>query len=89
MEEKKNKENKLTLSVNLDTTPIVYTDNIIITVNPFGVVLDITQRLGPTDQVRITSRIGMSKEHAKKFVEELGNTIILSEGSSQSGKGTT
>jgi len=50
------------------------------TVNPNGVVLDIMQRLGPTNQVRIVSRIGMSREHAKKFLDKLGKLLLKSEG---------
>lgn len=56
------------------------------TVNPDGVVLDVMQRLGPTNQVRIVSRIGMSREHAKKFLKKLGEMLLKSEGEAVSGK---
>lgn len=68
------------LNVNLDTTPVVYTDSVLMTTNQFGVVLDVCQRLGSTNQVRIVSRFGMSREHAKKFVEELGKLLVMTEG---------
>ncbi len=86
MEDKKNTNQTVQISVNLDTTPIFYTDNVNITVNPDGVVLDIMQRLGPSNQARIVSRIGMSREHAKKFLEKLGKLLIKSEGKVQTGK---
>lgn len=74
------------VNVNLDTTPVVYTDNILMTTNQFGVALDICQRLGSTNQVRIVSRVGMSREHAKKFVEELGKLLVMTEGQGRTGK---
>jgi len=71
MTEPTNQKNQpVQISVNLDTTPVLYTDNVNLTVNPNGVVLDIMQRLGPTNQVRIVSRIGMSREYAKKFLDK-------------------
>jgi len=66
------------VNINLDTTPILYTDSIFMSVNPYGLTLDITQKVG--DQVRIVSRIGMSREHAKRFVTELGKLLAMTEG---------
>ena len=77
---------KMRVSVNLDETPILYTDNINIGVSPDGVVLDVLQRLGSTDQVRVVSRIGMSREHAKKFMNKLGEALLKSEGVEVTGK---
>ena len=70
----------MNVNVNLDTTPIFYTDNVYISANPDGVVFDVMQRLGSTNQVRIVSRIGMSREHAKKFVVELSKLLEITEG---------
>lgn len=75
----------MSVNVNLDTTPVLYTDNVIMTTNEDGVVLDIAQKLGSTNQVRIVSRIGMSRSHAKKFVKELGKLLAMTEGSNQTG----
>jgi len=41
--------------------------------------MDIIQRVGPTNQARIVSRIGMSREHAKKFSQELSKLLALTE----------
>ncbi|MFW5703232.1 MAG: hypothetical protein ACOCXQ_00150 [Patescibacteria group bacterium] len=73
----------INVDVNLDTTPILYTDNIIMTINENGVVFDIGQKLGPTNKLRIVNRVGMSREHAKKFLTELGKIIAMTEGTSQ------
>ncbi len=84
MDDKKEK-NELQINVNLDSTPILYTDNIIMNVNEDGVVLDVCQKLGPTNQIRIIARIGMSKNHAKKFLKSLGDLLEQSEGKIQTG----
>lgn len=86
MAEDQKHDQHVQISVNLDTTPVLYTDNVNMTVNPDGVVLDVMQRLGPTNQVRIVSRIGMSREHAKKFVTELGKLLAVAQGQVQTGQ---
>jgi hypothetical protein len=82
MDKDKNKsgEVQLNVNVNFDTTPIVYTDSIQFTTNEDGVVLDVMQRLMSSNQVRIVSRVGMSRSHAKKLVTELGRLLALTEG---------
>lgn len=70
---------EMQVNINLDTTPILYTDTILMQANEDGVILDICQKLGPSSQVRIVSRMGMSREHAKKFLKELGNVLALTE----------
>lgn len=79
-------EPQLSVNVNLDTTPILYTDNIFMTTNADGVVLDICQKLGSTNTVRIVARVGMSREHAKKVVAQMGKLLALTEGQSQTGE---
>ena len=83
----KKNENKRTVRVsfNPDSTPVLYTDNINMNINDSGVVLNIMQQMGP-DQARIVTRIGMSREHAKKFVGKLSELLLLSEGKLQTGK---
>lgn len=73
----KKKEDNLKVSINPDTTPILYTDNISMTTNEDGVVLDVIQKVGRTDQGRIVARLGMSREHARKFVEKLGGLLLI------------
>ena len=87
MDEKATKnKNGVQVSFNPDTTPILYTDNISMTANEDGVVMNVTQRMGSTNQGRIVTRIGMSRSHAKKFLEKLGELLLRSEGSLVTGK---
>jgi hypothetical protein len=69
----------VSVSVNLDTTPILFTDNIIITANEDGVVLDIAQKLATSNQTRVVARVGMSRTHAKKFATEIGRLLALTQ----------
>jgi hypothetical protein len=79
------KDQQMQINLNLDTTPILYTDNILMTTNEDGVVFDICQKVGPSNQLRIVSRVGMSRGHAKKFLKELGSLLALTEGKKQTG----
>lgn len=73
------------INLNPDTTPIFYTDSILMNTNEDGVVLDVAQKVGPTKQLKIVSRIGMSRNHAKKFVKKLSELLALTEGNSATG----
>lgn len=77
---------ELAINVNLDTTPILYTDNIIMSTNEDGMVLDVCQKLGPTNQLRVVARVGMSRDHAKKFVNKMGKLLLTTEGQKQTGE---
>ena len=48
---------EMAVNINLDTTPILYTDNIYIVTNPDGIVLNVMQSVAGTIQLRIVSRI--------------------------------
>ena len=85
MEQKSNQNNQAVIDVNLDSTPVLYTDNVFMSTNEFGVMLDVAQKLGPTNKLRIVSRVGMSREHAKKLVNELGKLLAMTEGQIQTG----
>lgn len=86
MAEQKNQQNEIALNINLDTTPILYTDNILMSTNEDGIVFDVCQKLGVTNQMRVVSRIGMSRTHAKKFVKEMGRLLAMTEGQIRTGK---
>ncbi len=73
------------ITVNLDTTPILYTDNVSMSTSEDGLVMDVMQKLGVSNQMRVVSRIGMSRTHAKKFVAELGKLLAMTEGKNQTG----
>lgn len=76
------------VSINLDNTPILYTDGIQMTANEDGVVLDVMQRLGNTPQQRVVARIGMSISQAKKVAQMLGQFVVNPKGTKQTGEKT-
>jgi hypothetical protein len=81
-----NAQQQMAVNLNLDTTPVYYTDNIYIVTNEDGVVLNVMQSVAGTNQLRIVSRIGMSRVHAKKFAGELGRLLALTEGQGKTGE---
>jgi len=87
MADNKNAPKQEGMNVNLNpvTTPVLYTDNVLTTTNEDGVVLDVSQRVGSTNQAQVVARIGMSREQAKKIVAELGRLLAMTEGVTQSG----
>jgi len=73
------------INVNPENARILFTDTIFMNTNEDGVVLDIAQKVGRTNQMQIVSRIGMSREHAKKFIKKLSELLALTEGQKQTG----
>lgn len=55
--------------------PVLFSDSIGLTSSKFGLVFDFGQRVGPTDQVNIVARIGLSKEHAEALIQVLAGKI--------------
>ena len=86
MSDKKQMQQDISINLNPDTTPILYTDNVFMSTNEDGVVFNFGQGVGPSNQIKIVSRIGMSRNHAKKFLKELGNLLAITEGHSQTGE---
>ncbi len=84
----KTKTKPVEIAVNLDpdVTPVLYTDNVLMTVNDDGVVLDIGQKVGSTNSMQIVARVGMSKIHARKLVNELGKLLLMAEGQITTGE---
>lgn len=74
------------VTVNLDTTPVLYTDGVQMSANEDGVVLDVMQKLGSTNQQRVVARIGMSLSHAKKLANLLGQMAENPTGMKVTGK---
>lgn len=71
--------NKPNISMNIDTTPILYTDNVTIVVNEDGVTVNFLQRVGNGRDQHIVSRIGMSRTHAKKLASHLAKLLGMTE----------
>jgi hypothetical protein len=53
----------------------LYSDLVIISSNEFGLVLDFAQSVGNSNQKRVVSRIGMSKEHAIALLNTLNERL--------------
>lgn len=62
-----------------DDKLILYTDFVMVTQGPFGIVLNFAQALGTTNQQLVVARIGMSKEHAKALLKALGSEVQRTE----------
>lgn len=76
----KNKNQEISVDINPEATPIFYTDSVSMTANQDGLVLDVMQRIGNTNKARVVSRIGMSREHGKKFATELSKLLAITQG---------
>ncbi len=83
MEDKNKQPQAVNLNVNFDSTPVLFTDNVIMTTNENGFVMNVMQQLINTNQVRVVARIGMSREHAKKLAGEMGKLLAMTEGQRQ------
>ncbi len=71
------------VKLNPETVPILYTDTVFMNVNDDGVTLDICQKVGSSNQLQVVTRVGMSREHAQKFVKKLTEILALTVGNSQ------
>ena len=69
----KTDEQQLQINLNPEKAQILYTDTVFMNVNDDGVTLDICQKVGNSNQLQIVSRIGMSRDHAHKFVKKLSS----------------
>lgn len=74
----KNQKHEHDIQVNLPNIPILYTDMVFMNVNEDGVIIDICQKGAGPNQYQVVSRVGMSREHAKKLVKKLSEIIALS-----------
>lgn len=79
-------EKDIKINLNPEKTPILYTDMVFMNVNEDGVTMDICQKVGSINQFQVAARIGMSRQHAQKFVKKLSEILALTQGSSQTGE---
>lgn len=80
----KKQEEQNNIQVTLPNIPILYTDMVFMNVNEDGVIIDICQKGAGPNQFQVVSRVGMSREHAKKFVHKLGEIMALTTAHSKS-----
>jgi len=65
------------VQVNIDQDKIdaKYCDQAMISHNPFGFTLDFAQQIPQMRMIKILSRVAMSPEHAKAFLEALTENV--------------
>lgn len=66
------------LMVMQQDTRIQYTDMVNVTVNEYGVVLNVMQKAGQ-GQPQLITRLGMSKDHARSMIAVLEQTLAQAE----------
>lgn len=71
------KPNQSNISISGANVPILYTDIVFMNANEDGVVIDIAQKNGDPSQYQIVTRVGMSREHAKKLAKKLSEILAL------------
>lgn len=79
------KDPEFKIQINPEAVPILYTDSIFMNVSDDGVTFDVCQKIGSSNQLQVVNRIGMSREHAQKFVKKLSEILALTHGRSQTG----
>lgn len=69
--------NNQQIQINIDADKIdaKYSDQTLISHNPFGVTLDFAQQIPQMNMLKILSRIAMSPQHAKAFSEALQDNL--------------
>ena len=68
------------LNINAQTTPVMFSDHIQMTISENGIVFDVGQRILNTNQINVVSRFGINREHAKRLLKSLGEVLALTEG---------
>ncbi len=81
----KQDDQQFQVNLNPEKAAILYTDTVFMNVNDDGVTFDICQKVGNSNQLQVVSRVGMSREHAQKFVKKLSEILALTHGHSRTG----
>lgn len=76
-------EGQFQINLNPEKVLILYTDTVFMNVNDDGVMFDFCQKVGNSNQLQVVQRVGMSREHAQKFVQKLSEILVLTHGHSQ------
>lgn len=63
------------INIDPDKLEAKYADQALISHNPFGITFDFAQQIPQMKMIKILSRIAMSPEHAKAFLEALSQNI--------------
>ncbi len=74
------------INLNMDVTPVHYVDFVVWNISGNGVVLNFGHAVMGSNQVKITARVGMSKDFLSRFLSDLGKNLVLTEAQGQTGK---
>lgn len=66
------------VSLNPVSSPVLYSDSIMVSSSDYGLVLDIAQSIG-TGKQHVVARVGMSFDHAKKLAEVISDNLEKNE----------
>lgn len=78
-------QEKINITISPDTK-VLYTDMVFMNVNEDGIMFDVCQKVGNSNQYQVVSRIGMSRNHAQKFAKKLSEILALTTAQAQTGK---
>lgn len=87
MDDDKNKQVNANFNVDPFRTPVLYADSVYVKANDYGMVLDIGQQIGDSPQFNIVARVGLSKEHVRRLIENL-EALLRTEGMRSTKKGS-
>ena len=66
---------KINMNIDQDKIDAKFCDQVLINTSAFGFTFDFIQNIPQMQTARVLSRIGMSPQHAKIFIEVLSNTV--------------
>jgi len=59
-----------------DNLPIFYSDSAFVGSNKFGLVINFAQKAGMSNEQKVISRVGMSREHAEVLLGTLQANLV-------------
>jgi hypothetical protein len=72
-------DQKANINIDPDKIEAKYCDQTLITHNAFGFTMDFAQQIPQMKMIKILSRVAMSPEHAKAFLEALAGNVKMYE----------
>ncbi len=85
-----NNQQNQNFNLNTDTTPVLFADSVSWNITRAGIVLSFGQTaaigLKRSSVVKIVSRIGLSRDFTKDFLQAFGKNLALTEAQGQTGK---
>lgn len=74
----KKPEENINFHLHSNNVPVLFTDTVFMNVNEDGVTFDVCQKIpGSNSELQVVTRLGMSRQHAEKFVKKLSEILAL------------